>query len=271
VKLFSPIPLALVALLGSACASINPVLTPARVLQAERVVVDVGGGYLAPVEARALHEATEAEARLSGSSGSEADREALTQGALAFGNTPAGLASYVSARVGLGHGAEAQLALLGGRVVRLGARRVFWTDADEDWALSLGAQARGGFYALALQGTLPDLRVPEGQVVGGDVSAVFGRTASGIYDLWVGLRAGYTYGSAHMAHPQLHSGAEFDARLHRVDGALTVGLRVGFGRIAALAELETNVGYYWTGSSLGVSGHGAVLSLVPAAALSYAF
>jgi hypothetical protein len=265
------VPLLATAALAPACASINPTLAPARVLPAERIAVDLGSAYAAPLTAPALRDALDAAARLANGTGSDADRAALARGALAHGNTPPGVGSHMVARVGLGQRAEGHVGLLGGRTVRVGARRVFWTDPEEEFAFSLGVQARGAFYTAAIDSAVPGLVVPEGRLFGGDVAAVFGRTSSELYDLWVGLRAGYTYGSAQMALASVNGGLPFEATLHRFDAALTLGLRVGFGRVAAMAELETDFGYYWTASAPGFSSAGATLSLVPAAALSYGF
>lgn len=259
------------AISAAGCASVNPVLAPSRVLPAEAVVVDVGGGYAAPVMAQELEGAVAAEARLAGGSDSVADREALVRGALAYGNTPVGVASYFAARAGLGSRAEGHIALLGGRLVRVGARRVFWIDRTESWSLSLGTQGRLAFQAGLLDGSVPGLSVLEGWLYGGDCTAVLGRTSSELYDLWFGLRAGYTHGNARMSLSRIRGGVPFESVLHRLEGAAAVGLRVGFGRLAAMAEIGAVFGYYWARSDQGIDGSGAMLSLVPAAALSYGF
>lgn len=256
----------LVALTLPACASINPILAPARVLGPGRVAVDLGSAYNAPVAESTLREAREADERISRGVGSAQDRDALVRGALLYGAAPPGVGTYVSARAGFGNGFEGQLALAG-RVGRVGVRRVFWT--DEVWALSLGVQGRFAFVAAALEGPLRGLSVSESRLFGGDASMVIGRTSSDLYDLWLGVRAGFTYGNGTMALAQ--TGTSFDAEGARFDLSGVLGIRVGFGRIAALMELETTFVYAWASSSTGVSASGTALVLVPAASLAYAF
>jgi len=51
----------------------------------------------------------------------------------------------------------------------------------------------------------------------------------------------------------------------------TLGVRVGFGHVAALPELEADMGVLFGGSTIGIAGSGVTFALVPAAAISWAF
>jgi hypothetical protein len=252
------------------CASVNPTLAPARVLPAGVVAADLGSAYNALAADSVLRRGHEASARLAAGVGTPQDRDDLVRSAVVYGQTPPGLAPYAAARLGVGHAVEVQLAALG-RIVRVGARRVFWS--EDRWALSLGAQGRFAFWPGALGGVPPGLEVRDARLVGGDLTAVLGRTTRGsLYDVWMGLRAGYARGDGTMALDPIvgGGGGAFDAAFDRLDVAATLGLRVGLGHLAVLAEMDTGVGLFWGRSSLGVAGSGSVLVWVPAAALSYA-
>lgn len=252
-----------------ACGTINPVLAPARVLGPGRVAADLGSGYSAPLVDGPLSAARDADARLARGEPSNGELEAaLVRGAVAYGATPAGLSPYVAARVGLPERVEMHLALAG-RAVRLGARRVFWT--DDVWALSLGAQARVAPTAWGAAGAIPGLSVPNAQVYGGDLNAVIGRTSSGLYDVWLGLRTGYSHGVATLQLARVNSGNPFDASLDRLDVSATLGARVGFGHVAALLELEADMSVLIGRSAIGIEGTGVAFALIPAAAISWAF
>jgi hypothetical protein len=256
------------ALTTAGCASVNPVLAPARVLRAERFAVEAGGGYSALVADPVLDNARAANARLAQGTAQPGDEATLVRAALLYGPAPPGVAPYVAARVGTGNLGEAQLALAG-RVLRLGVRRVFWS--DELWAFSLGVQARGALVVGLLDGVVPGLGVQESRLLGGDVVALLGRTSSELYDLYVGVRAGYTYGDSTMSLVNVAGGMPFGASGHRIDVAGVLGLRVGFGRLAGVMELDATGMWLWGRTSTGLDGSTSALLLIPSAALSYSF
>lgn len=257
-----------VALAG--CATVNPTLAPARVLRAGRVAFDLGTAYEAPLLAAALTAAHAASREIASGNDTPANRDALAQGAVAFAQTPVGLAPYVSGRVGLEGNNEAHFAVMG-RAARLGARHRFWTDRTGDWALTLGLQVRAAPVAMLMDATVPGVSVTASWLAGGDLALVVGRTSSELYDLWLGVRAGYTHGEGSLVSTLLNGGAAFGATLDRVDAALTFGLRVGFGHLAGMIEIDLAGGYYRATASFGASASGGVLALVPAAALRLQF
>ncbi len=259
---------AAVALAG--CATVNPTLTPARVLRPGHVAFDLGTAYQAPVVATALAAAHTAAGEISRGNDTPANRDLLAQGAIAFAQTPPGPAPYVAGRIGIAGDNEAHLALAG-RTLRLGARHRFWTDSTGDWALTLGVQARVAPLAVLMDGTVPGVTVPASWLAGGDVALLVGRTSSDLYDIWIGVRAGYTHAGGSLQSASLNGGAAFGATLDRVDAALTLGLRVGFGHLAGMIEIDVAGGYYSAAASFGASASGGVLALVPAAALRLQF
>jgi hypothetical protein len=249
---------------------VNPTLTPARVLRPGQVAFDLGTAYAAPVVAPALTDAHAAEEAIRSGNDTSANREALARGAVAFGQTPAGIAGYASGRVGFVGNNEAALALAG-RTVRAGVRHRFWTNDEGNWALTLGVQARVAPLAVLMDNGLTDVSVPSSWLAGGDIAMLLGRTNSELYDFWVGLRAGYTHGGGSLRVSGYNGGSEFGASLDRVDTALTLGLRVGFGHVAGMIELDVAGGYYAASASTGLTVSGGVFALVPAAALRLQF
>lgn len=269
-SLIECVAVALCAVALGACATVNPTLTPARVLRSGQVAFDLGTAYSAPVSAPALVNAHVAADAIAHGGDTQGNRDALAQGAVAFAQTPAGPAIYAAARMGFAGDNEAHFALVG-RTLRLGARHRFWTDVSGDWALTLGVQGRVAPLAVLMDGTVPGVTVPSSWLAGGDVAMLVGRTNSELYDFWMGVRAGYTHGSGSLQIASMNSGAAFDATLDRVDAALTLGLRVGFGHIAGMIEIEAAGGYYQANASTGVNTSGGVFALVPAAALRLQF
>jgi hypothetical protein len=261
---------AIVASATGGCATVNPTLTPARVLRPGQFAFDLGTAYAAPVVAPALTDARVAQDAIRAGNDTPGNREALARGAVAFGQAPAGVAGYASARVGFVGNNEAALSLAG-RAVRAGVRHRFWTNDDGNWALTLGVQARVAPLALLMENGLTDVRVPSSWLAGGDVAMLFGRTNSELYDFWVGLRAGYTHGEGSLQIGGYNGGVAFGAALDRFDTALTLGLRVGFGHIAGMIELDVAGGYYAANATTGLGVSGGVFALVPAAALRLQF
>ncbi|MEI8254221.1 MAG: hypothetical protein WCJ30_00965 [Deltaproteobacteria bacterium] len=252
------------------CATVNPTLTPARVLRPGHGAFDLGTAYQAPVVAAALGAAHTAAGEITRGNNTAANQDALARGTIAFAQVPPGPAPYVAGRVGIAGDNEAHFAVAG-RTMRLGARHRFWTDSTGDWALTLGVQARVAPLAVLMDGTVPGVSVASSWLAGGDVALLVGRTSSELYDIWIGARAGYTHAGGSLQSMSLNGGAAFDATLDRVDAALTLGLRVGFGHVAGMIEAEIAGGYYQAAASFGASASGGVLALVPAAALRLQF
>lgn len=255
------------------CAHSNPALVPARLMPAGRVVLDVGGAYVAPVAEPVLAQARVADERVrAGATATDGDREALARALTAFGATSNGPASYLALRGGLGSRLEMQGALINLRTARLGVRRAFAFEPEDKWAFAMGLAARVGIDPLAYRVVVPGAELRSAQVFGGDLTAQIGRTSSELYDLWIGARAGYTFGAASLMHPAFAGDGTFGAQLHRVELAMNLGMRVGFGRFAAVFELDTSAAFFFgSAQSINAKIDGVALSLIPSGALAIAF
>lgn len=236
------------------CATTSPILAPARVLPPEKVELDLGTAFVAPVATATLDEARQP----------TATNEQILRSAVAYAVAPPGVVPYVGGRAGLGHGAEGSIALLG-RTVRLGARRELIHDGD--FTLSGGVAGRFAFIGGAVDGLMPDFAVQRANLYGGELSLVAGITRRDIYDVWLGLRAGYLYGDATVQAAAIQP-LSFDLEAHRVEAAAAVGLRVGFGHLSAAIELDLRMAWS-TGGRAGQTVDALTWALVPAGSLSW--
>ncbi len=256
------------ALFGAiGCAAINPVLTPARVLRAGQVSVDTGSGYAAPLADTVLGPARVVAATSGMAPLSDADRTTLVRAAAGYGSTPAGIAPYVAVRVGVAGVNELQFAWLG-RAVRFGARRVLWT--SDVWAASFGLQARVGYAPGGGDEFASNVTIGNARSVGADAVLVVGRTSSGLYDVWLGARAGYQHGAASITFDRVQA-LPFGTAMHRFEFAAFLGLRAGFGPIAGKIELDFGVSPFWATSDVGARADGLALLLRPSAAIEFTF
>jgi hypothetical protein len=247
---------AAVAALGltAGCATASPILAPARVLRPEKVELDLGTALLAPVAAGDLDQARSA----------NASNEQIVRAAVAYAMAPPGVVPYVGARAGIGHDAEGSLALIG-RTVRIGARREVFRAGD--FTLSAGLAGRFAFIAGALDGLMPDFAVQRSSVYGGEASLVAGITSRRIYDVWLGLRAGYQHSDATVQALAIQP-LSFELAAHRVEAAAAFGLRVGFGRLSAAIELDLRMAWS-VGGRAGESVEALNWALVPAGSISW--
>lgn len=257
-----------VAVSVSACATLNPVLAPARVLDPSHVSVDLGVGYAAPVADRVLTDARRAVENANSGAATDADRTAIVRAAAGYGATPAGLGPYAAARVGLGGASEASIAWVG-RAFRIGARRVMWTDGV--WALSLGAQTRFAYVPWQGDEFVPSLSIRDTRLVGGDVTVIVGRTSAHLYDLYFGARVGYSHGAASVSHASIDAGTALSIAGHRVETAVVAGLRFGFGRVSGVLEIDAALMPFFASTSSGADASGLAFALRPAAALAIGF
>lgn len=238
--------------------------------------MDVGGSYTAPVAAPVLANALAANERVrtDPSNVTIADRALVTQALQVFAPAANGTAQYLAVRVGLPQRSELAFALLSLRGLRVGVRHAFWQDPDAKWTWTLGGNVRGGYDFASYGVALPGATLREAMIAGGEVTTQIGRTSSDIYDFWIGARAGYLYGAATVAHPAFSASSMglLRGNLHRAELGATLGLRVGFGRIAALAELEVLTTLFWASSeSNDTRAQGVMLSLIPAGAIAIGF
>lgn len=236
------------------CATASPILAPARVLPPEKVELDLGTATVAPIGTSTLDDARQP----------SATNEQIIRSAVAYAMSPPGVVPYFNGRAGLGHRAEGSLALIG-RTVRIGARRELIHDGD--FTLSAGLAGRFAFIAGAFDGLMPDFVVQRSSVYGGEVSLVAGLTQRRIYDVWLGLRAGYQRSDATVQATAIQP-LPFDLGAHRLDAAAAFGLRVGFGRLSAAIELDLRMAWS-VGGRAGESVDALTWALVPAGAISW--
>ena len=144
-----------------------------------------------------------------------------------------------------------------------------WNEGN--WALSAGLQARLAYVPWAGDEFVSTLALRETRVFGGDAVVLVGRTSSQLYDLYFGARVGYTYGASALSHPAVDAGAAIDASGHRVETGVVLGLRVGFGRVAGVIELDAAVTPFVASATGVASSSGVAFALRPAAALAFGF
>ncbi|MBL8684114.1 MAG: hypothetical protein JNK05_33380 [Myxococcales bacterium] len=260
-----------------ACAHANPALVPARIGRPGTIVADVGGAYVAPVAEPVLTAGRVADERVrAGNAPTDDERAAIVRAASAFGATSTGPASYLAVRGALGQRVELQGALINLRTARFGARRAFGFGPEDKWAFAMGLAARAGVDVASYRAA-GGAELRGGEVFGGDFNAQIGRTSNELYDVWAGARLGYTYGGARLFHPAFvgsigDAAGVLSARVHRVELSFNVGLRVGFGRFAAVVELDTAMAFFWANAdTTTVRIDGVALSLVPSTALAITF
>jgi hypothetical protein len=172
-----------------------------------------------------------------------------------------GVAPWVSARIGIQGENEAGLTYTG-RSLRLDGRHAF----------SLGAPTLSvGLGASALSAQRPGEGADGSSVFGGgfDVPILFGaRSASDLYSIWVGPRAGMEFLSGRVAIDGMSPLSNVTAR-HIFAGVLA-GLKVGFRHVHAAIELDFT--YHradgvFAGAKVGLS----QLALTPGGALLLSF
>ncbi len=250
---------------AAGCATASPFLAPARVLRANKLELDVGTAYHAPVVSSALTEAQS----------SNATDEARLRAAAAYGVTPPGVVPYVSGRTGIGHRAEGSISLLG-RLVRIGVRREFIRRGD--FSFTAGLNGRLAFLSGVQDSAVPRASITESRIYGGEMTAMVGTSRQDIYHLWAGVRVGYMFGDSTLALGNPTGAIDlFEFGAHRLEGSAVLGMRVGFGRIAVSAEVDFN--YAWATARARQEGsttprdtgsaHG--FAIIPAGAVSYRF
>jgi len=251
--------------LATGCATASPFLAPARVLRPNKLELDVGTAYHAPVASSAL---TDAQA-------STATEAARLRASAVYGVTPPGVVPYVAGRTGIGQRSEGSLALIG-RVVRIGVRREFVRRGD--FSFTAGVNGRLAFVAGAQDAAVPRAAITESRLYGGELTAMVGTNRQDIYHLWAGVRVGYLWGDSTLVLGGATGMQDVYAfSSHRLEGAAVLGLRVGFGRVAVSAEIDLS--YAWaTASALPAgglvtreTGSATGFALIPAGALSYRF
>jgi hypothetical protein len=201
-------------------------------------VLGLSAQFLTGEAARSLQQARENTSEGSAVAGSTP--EAYQRGALAVAALAPGVAPWVGARVGLGHGSEAGLAY-SGRALRVDGRHAFQSGS---LALSLGV---GGQALLARreEGGREGLR---GVDLGGtsgygvDVPLVVGwRSDGGLLSAWAGVRGGYERQRGQIGLDPDGSGRQvLGWSASRVWGGGLVGLMAGFRRVFVAVELDAS-------------------------------
>jgi len=256
--------LALLAL-TTGCATASPFLAPARVLRPNKLELDVGTAYHAPVVSSAL----------SASQSPDATDDARLRAAAAYGVTPPGVVPYFSGRTGIGGRAEGSISLIG-RIVRIGVRREFVRSGD--FSFTAGINGRLAFLSGAQDAAVPRAAITESRIYGGELTAMVGTNRQDIYHFWAGARVGYLLGDSTLALGNSVGSIDlFAFASHRLEASAVFGLRVGFGRIAVSAEVDFNYAFA-TASALREgatttrsTGWAQGFAIIPAGAISYRF
>ena len=276
--------LALGAVLLSACGGGAPLLHPAHTLPEGDVTF--AAGTSGRFTLGGLHRAEkdlDAAAATPGGARTDPERQGFTNGSLSRAAVAPGVASFVAARVGLGHHNEAGLTYTG-RSARLDARHAF------EWptlAVSVGGAAIGTFADSGRQsqpspegsGDGVGLRTLSLRSVSGyglELPVLFGyRSSADVVKLWTGLRAGferYGYNASVVESPDTSVIATGKAT-HFWGGGL-VGFSVGLAPIEVRVEVdaayESAHGELVTSGST-LTGDVTGWSLTPAMAISAKF
>jgi hypothetical protein len=182
--------------------------------------------------------------------------------------TAPGVAPWVGGRFGIAGDNEAGLTYTG-RSVRIDVRHAF--PIGQAAALSVGL----GGSAVAAQ--RPGEGVDGSSVFGGgfDVPVLFGaRSASDLYALWIGPRAGMEFlgGRVALASPGLMDAAPVlsDVSARHFFAGFVAGIKVGFRHVHVALELD-GAWHHASGSFQDVSTSLSQLTLTPAGALLISF
>lgn len=178
-----------------------------------------------------------------------------------------GAAPWVSGRVGIAGSNEAGLSYLG-RALRVDVRHAF-TFGKAALSVGLGASA----VMARRPGESHDVRGVFGG--GGDLPVLIGlRSASDLYALWFGPRAGFEVLSGRLQLGPEAAPSIYDVSARHFYGSLVAGLRVGFRHVHAAIELDA--GYHdvngtFTTSGVVTAARIKQITLTPAGALLVSF
>lgn len=258
----------------SGCAGAGPLLHPARTLPAGDV--RAAGGFSANVVTGDLASELRA-ARVEATNnpnapGAPGSNPTYAKGALVAAAVGPGLAPFVSARVGVGAGAEGGISYTG-RGARIDVRKAW--EIGNGGLLSLGIGGTGLFYAHEDGSPLPNVDLGELHGYGADVPLLVGwQSAGGFYMFWAGARGGWEHDevlqltsepkTVTLGVPPIGLSAD------RFFAGGLVGMAVGFRHIHVALELDAAyqaVSGAYNGTSVSVGG----FALSPGAALWWKF
>ncbi|MFT3766356.1 MAG: hypothetical protein QM820_12720 [Minicystis sp.] len=238
------------SLLGSACGGGGPLLHPAHVLPPGSV--SVGAGLSGQLALKSLP---------SGPS-------AVNDGSLQELGVAPGVAPWISGRMGVAGDNDVGLTY-SGRAIRVDGRHAF----------SLGKPTLSvGLGASAIMARRPGDGNDASGVFGGgaDVPILIGvRSASDIYALWFGPRAGFEIMGGRLQLGADTAAQTFDVHARHFYGMLVAGLRVGFRHVHVALELDA--GYHRVDGTFKATGSGEAethvqqITLTPAGALEVSF
>lgn len=259
---------AALGLLG--CAGGAPLLHPARALgQGEvRAAGGLSGQIAVGSAADDLRVAREQAAATPEPQGQPGTNPAYAKGALVAAAMGPGLAPYVSARVGVGSGAEGGITYTG-RAARIDIRKAFDSGA---WSYSAGVGVSVPFYGRQQGDSLTNVDLSSLRGYGADVPLLVGwESAGGIYKLWAGPRGGWEHVSigALTTEPKPSApGPELSADRFYV-GAVA-GLAVGFRHVHVALEFAgsyTHINGEYNNNRVTVTG----FALTPASSVWWTF
>ncbi len=197
--------LAAIALVASACGGASPLLHPAHVLPANHVTFGAGvSGHVTALGTKDALDAARSSAPAQAQPSTPEEERTYFDGALTQVLVAPGVAPWVGARAGVGHGSDAGL-VYSGRAVRVDGRHAL---AAEDFAISAGVGFTG---ILTRPGSDPPVdatsgqepaRAADGGIGGLDAGTVSGwgidvpviggwRSRGDIVRAWAGPRGGY--------------------------------------------------------------------------------
>ena len=255
------------------CGGGAPLLHPARALGAGEVRV-AGGLSANAVVGNASKDLTAARNQAASSSnipGAAGTNPTYAKGALVEAVLAPGIAPYISARAGIGHGAEGGITYTGrgGRVdVRI------TKDQRNGVTYSAGVGVSAAFYGTQQGETLPAVVLSQIHGYGADIPLLVGwSSASQVYQVWAGARAGFEHDTIDdlTSEPGSNIGAE-PIRLTgtRYSAGGLLGLAVGFRHLHVAMEIDASyvdVDGAYNGTHVTFGG----VSLTPAAAILWTF
>jgi hypothetical protein len=238
----SSLAIAIAAALLCGCGGGIPLLHPARALrQGEvRTAAGLSGNAVVGSAGNSLLQARNEAAANSSAPGAPGTDPTYAKGALVEAALAPGIAPFVAARAGIGHGAEGGISYTG-RGARIDMRATLDQGAI---SYSAGLGVTAAFYGTEQGDTLPNVSLSQLHGYGADIPLLVGwQSAGGIYQAWAGARAGFEHdtienltsepGSAIGAPPISLSGT-------RYWGGGLVGLAVGFRHLHVAFEFDAS-------------------------------
>jgi hypothetical protein len=259
------------AIFCAGCGGGSPLLHPARTLTAGDV--RAAAGLSSTFSLGGFSDATRDAVREAGSNaavpGPPGSDPTYSKGAAVAASLGAGVAPFVSARVGIGWQSDGGLAYTG-RAIRADFRRSF--DLSDTWALSVGAGGSAVLYGHQDGGALPNVDLDGLHGWGADIPVLIGYQSSGdLYMLWIGARGGWEHVDISApASSNAIGPLPYPLSADRFWAGPLLGFAVGFRHLHVAVELDSafaSISADYNGSHVQVGG----AALTPATALWWKF